>query len=99
MKRYGEALANYDQALAIKPDYANAKANRDALLREQKQAAEARAVAAVVPAKMSEAVPPKPAPAAPKPVAIAAAKKFDTSPKAAKSSRSKGKGRPPKRGK
>jgi len=41
LKRFDDALASYDRALAIKPDYAEALNNRDAALRETKRLSQA----------------------------------------------------------
>ena len=43
LKRPAEALASYDKAIALKPDYAQAHNNRGAALRDLKRPAEALA--------------------------------------------------------
>ncbi|MEI9806134.1 MAG: tetratricopeptide repeat protein [Pseudolabrys sp.] len=43
MKRYDEAVASYDRALAVRPDYVDALSNRGVTLQELKRFADARA--------------------------------------------------------
>ena len=43
MKRYDEALASYDRAIALKPDYANAHYNRGTVLKSMHRYNEALA--------------------------------------------------------